>query len=159
MKSGKFVLNYREYETVCELPEHYQKLVKEATEATFLSYTPYSNFNVGVALMLDNEEIIKGSNQENAAYPSGLCAERVALFYANSSFPNQAVKAIAVAARNKDGFLPEPIAPCGACRQVMLETETRFAKDMEIILYGEKSIYVIPNAKMLLPYFFDKESL
>lgn len=150
---------YQEYSSIEELPTHFQKLVKESKEATKSAYSPYSKFNVGAALLLDNELIVKGNNQENAAYPSGLCAERVATFYANASHPNNAVKAIAIAAANSEGFLPVPITPCGSCRQVLLETEERYEQEITVILYGTEKIWVIPNTKALLPFSFDKEAL
>ncbi len=150
---------YEEYSSVGELPTAFQELVEQAKEATESAYSPYSKFNVGAALLLDNEQIIKGNNQENAAYPSGLCAERVATFYANAEYPNNAVKAIAISAKNANGFLPVPITPCGSCRQVLLETEERYGQEITVILYGTQKIWVIPNAKALLPFSFDKEAL
>ncbi len=150
---------YQEYSSGGELRTPYQQLVEKAKEAAKLAYSPYSKFNVGAALLLDNEQIIKGNNQENAAYPSGLCAERVATFYANAEYPNNAVKVIAIAAANSEGFLPIPITPCGSCRQVLLETEERYEQEITIILYGTEKIWVIPNAKSLLPFSFDKEAL
>ncbi len=150
---------YQEYSSVGELPTPYQQLVEQSKEASKLAYSPYSKFNVGAALLLDNEQIVKGNNQENAAYPSGLCAERVATFYANAEYPNNAVKAIAIAAANSEGFLSVPITPCGSCRQVLLETEERYEQEISIILYGTEKIWVIPNAKSLLPFSFDKEAL
>ena len=106
-----------------ELEEKDHKLVEEAKNATKRSYAPYSNFNVGAAAELENGIIITGTNQENAAYPSGICAERTTLFYANSKYPNVAVKSLAIAANTKNKFTELPTAPCGACRQVILETE------------------------------------
>lgn len=142
-----------------ELPPADQRLVEAAKEATYRSYAPYSNFSVGAAVMLIDGTIVTGSNQENAAYPSGLCAERTALFYANSQYPDQPVKALAIAARSLNGFLDIPIPPCGACRQVMLETEQRYQTAMRILLYGEKEIYVIEGTKTLLPLSFGEEFL
>lgn len=101
-----------------------RELIDAACQATRRSYAPYSHFSVGAAARLSDNTIVTGTNQENAAYPSGLCAERTTLFYANSQYPDQAVETLAIAARNECGeFLEEPIPPCGACRQVMLETE------------------------------------
>ncbi len=152
-------LHYQEYKSINELPDELKKLVDAAKEATKSSYSPYSKFKVGASLLLDNNEIITGSNQENAAYPSGLCAERVTTFYANAKYPKNAVLAIAIAAANSEGFLPMPITPCGSCRQVLLETEERYNQEITVILYGTKKIFVIPNVKALLPFFFDKETL
>ena len=142
-----------------ELPEGYRKLVDEAMLATRNSYAPYSKFNVGAALLLANGEIVSGTNQENAAYPSGLCAERVTMFYANSKYPDVAPKALAIATFADGDFLEEPITPCGACRQVLLESEIRYDKDINVLLFGRKGIYVLPNVKGLLPLSFDKSSL
>lgn len=152
-------LHYKEYDAEKDLPKNYKRLINEAKKASNLAYAAYSNFKVGAAVLLDNEEIITGNNQENAAYPSGLCAERVATFYANATYPNNTVIAIAIAASNEKGFLDYPITPCGACRQVLLETEERYDEPITIILYGTLKIQVIPNAKSLLPFFFNKAAL
>ena len=141
-----------------ELSEEYKNLVNKAKEQCENAYAPYSNFRVGAAVLLENGEIVGGSNQENAAYPSGLCAERTAMFYANSQFPTTPVKALAIAAWTNGKFLAEPASPCGACRQVMLETESRF-KDFPVLLYGTEAVYMAEKAKDLLPLCFMKESL
>ena len=142
-----------------ELSSEHQNLIFNAKEQVQKAYAPYSGFHVGAAIQLENGVIFTGSNQENSAYPSGLCAERVAMFYANSQYPNVAVKSIAVAAFTNGNFLLEPVTPCGSCRQVLLETELRFEKDIEILLYGTKEIYLIQNVKQLLPLCFEKSSL
>lgn len=142
-----------------ELNEEQQKLINKAKEQVEKSYAPYSKFHVGAALLLDNGEIITGSNQENAAYPSGLCAERVAMFYANSKYPNVAVKTMAIAAWTNGKFVAQPITPCGACRQVLLESENHLKKDITILLYGTNAVYVIENVKELLPLSFISDSL
>ena len=135
-----------------ELNEVEQELVAAAKEATFRSYAPYSRFCVGAAALLDNGEIVTGNNQENCAYPSGLCAERTTLFYANSRYPDVPVRTLCIAARDSSGsFTKEPISPCGACRQVMLETEHRYSGKMEVLLYGEEETYVFESAADLLP--------
>ena len=114
-----------------ELAEADRQLIDAAREATYHSYAPYSHFHVGAAARLADGTVVSGSNQENAASPSSLCAERTTLFYANSRYPDQPVDTLAIAARNERGeFLQQPISPCGACRQVMLETETRFSHPM-----------------------------
>lgn len=137
-----------------------KQLVDAARAATANSYAVYSNFNVGAAARLDNGVIVKGSNQENAAYPSGLCAERTTLFWANSQYPENAVLAMAIAARTDKGELPMPIPPCGACRQVILETEKRFGKAIKIILFGTKESYIIEDGiKALMPLSFDSAFL
>ncbi|MFW9597538.1 MAG: cytidine deaminase [Paludibacter sp.] len=142
-----------------ELTIEYQTLVNKAKEQVLKAYAPYSGFHVGAALMLANGEVFAGSNQENAAYPSGLCAERVAMFYANAQYPNVPVKAIAIAAYTAEQFLSSPITPCGACRQVLLESEMRFDNDIEVILYGTDEIYILKNIRQLMPLCFEKSSL
>ena len=143
-----------------ELSAEEQQLVAIAKEATTRSYAPYSHFHVGAAALLANGEIISGTNQENAAYPSGICAERTTLFYANSQHPQEAVKALAIAARTSEGHWTEtPISPCGACRQVMTETENRFGKPMKVLLCSTREVFVIESAKDLLPVSFGSEDL
>ncbi len=142
-----------------ELPSEYRQLVDIAKGNTQTAYAPYSRFHVGAAVLLENGEIIGGNNQENSASPTTLCAERVAMFYANSQFPEVAPKAIAIAAFTNGSYLQAPITPCGSCRQVLLETEQRYGKPIEVILYGSEKVYVIQNVKQLLPLCFEKSSL
>jgi cytidine deaminase len=143
-----------------ELSAEDREVVDAARAATANSYAIYSGFNVGAAVRLANGVIVKGSNQENAAYPSGLCAERTTLFWANSQYPDQAVLTLAIAARTANGELDTPIPPCGACRQVILETEKRFGKAIRIILFGAKESYVVEDGiKALLPLSFDSAFL
>ena len=138
-----------------ELLSEEKIIVDKAKEATSRAYAPYSKFQVGAAALLANGEIITGNNQENVAFPSGLCAERTTLFYAHSQYPNEAVQALAIAAYTEGDFLDRPISPCGACRQVMLETEMRFHQPVKIILYGKKEIFIAESIKDLLPLAFD----
>ena len=138
-----------------ELSDQDKQLIDKAKEMTQHSYAPYSKFRVGAAALLANGAIVTGSNQENAAYPSGLCAERTTLFYANSQYPDQAVLTLAIAARTEQDFIDNPIPPCGACRQVILETETRYKHPVRILLYGKKEIYLIKGIRDLLPLSFD----
>ena len=138
-----------------ELTEADRTLLQAAMDATKRSYAPYSKFRVGAAARLNNDVIVTGTNQENAAYPSGLCAERTTLFYANSQYPDQAVATLAVAARTERDFLDAPIPPCGACRQVILETEKRFNQPMRILLYGKEEVYEVKSIRDLLPLSFD----
>ncbi|MEZ7866177.1 MAG: cytidine deaminase [Paludibacteraceae bacterium] len=158
-------MQYLKYETRIteylpnEIPARYQSLIAEAKNQTEKAYAIYSQFRVGAALLLENGMTVTGNNQENSAYPSGLCAERTAIFYANSQYPDSAVKMIAIAAFAGGEFLKSPITPCGACRQVLLETETRFNKDIEIILYGTEKTYVLENVKQMLPLSFNRDSL
>ena len=154
MKEQILELSYRIY-ALDELPEESRKLVDAAQEATQRSYAPYSHFYVGAALKLDNGVIVTGNNQENVAFPSGLCAERTALFYANAQYPEVPVKALAIVARDSSGKVTqEPISPCGACRQVMLETENRFGKPMQILLASAEEVIVVERASALLPLAF-----
>ena len=137
-----------------------RELINEARKATERSYAPYSKFNVGAAVRLSDGTIVSGNNQENAAYPSGLCAERTTLFWANAQYPHLAVDTLVIAARNENGELERPISPCGACRQVILEVEKRYDKPIRIILYGTKEIYLIEQGiKALLPLCFDADFL
>ncbi|MDD3320619.1 MAG: cytidine deaminase [Paludibacter sp.] len=158
MEKKTIETNYTVY-NFDELSESYQMLINKAKEQVSKAYAPYSGFSVGAAVELENGEIFAGSNQENSAYPSGLCAERVAMFYANAQFPNVAVKSMAIVAFTKGIFLPDPITPCGSCRQVLLETEMRFDQNINILLYGTKNTYLIENVKELLPLCFEKSSL
>ncbi len=142
-----------------ELSDEDKKLIDQSIEATKRSYAPYSKFSVGAAALLDNGITVTGNNQENAAYPSGLCAERTTLFYANSQYPESAVKTLAIAARTERDFIETPIPPCGACRQVILETEKRFGNSIRILLYGKKCIYIVEGIGSLLPLSFDASAM
>ena len=142
-----------------EFNEADQQLLLAAKEATTRSYAPYSNFSVGAAALLANGTVVTGTNQENAAYPSGLCAERTTLFYANSQYPDQAVMTLAIAARTERDFIDLPIPPCGACRQVILETEKRYKQPIRILLYGKESIYEVKSICDLLPLSFDASAM
>lgn len=143
-----------------ELMPEDKEVVDAARAATANSYAVYSKFNVGAAVRLEGGVIVKGSNQENAAYPSGLCAERTTLFWANSQYPDRAVLTLAIAARTENGELAMPIPPCGACRQVILETEKRYNRTIRIILYGTRECYVVEDGiKALLPLTFEASFL
>ena len=148
-----------DYNSPAELDEKQQELIKKAKKAAMNAYAPYSQFEVGAAVLLENGEIIQGNNQENAAYPSGLCAERVAIFYANSKYPNVPIKAIAVTANTKNGIIENPVPPCGSCLQVMLESEKRAGKDIQVILYGKNKVTVAKNISQFLPVNFNREML
>ena len=141
------------------LTEEQRKVLTIAKEQIKHSYCPYSHFHVGAAAQLANGEVVRGCNQENAAYPSGLCAERTALFAAGAQYPEEPVKRLAIACYTGGHFTKEPGSPCGACRQVMLETEHRYSGKMEVLLYGEESIYVFESAADLLPLTFVSENL
>jgi cytidine deaminase len=132
-----------------------QTLIEEAKAQTQKAYAPYSNFKVGCAVLLENGVIIGGNNQENAAYPSGLCAERVAVFYAKSQYPDTAVSAIAIAAFHNGNFTAEPVNPCGACLQTLLETEKRQKTPIKLILFGQNNTQIINGIKDCLPISFN----
>jgi len=159
MRTKEIKVFVYEYESVSELNTSDQNLIAEARKIAQHAYAPYSGFNVGAALLLENGEIITGNNQENAAFTPGLCAERVALFYANAVFPQLPVKTIAVTASNKNGLLKETVKPCGSCRQAILETEVRFKRPIRIILEGKKKIQIFEGVENLLPFAFKPESL
>lgn len=143
-----------------ELTEQDRALIDAAKSATRYSYAPYSQFKVGAAALLGDGTVITGTNQENAAYPSGLCAERTILFYAGASHPDQPVTALAIAAYSNGKFTNIPVPPCGACRQVMLETEQRYGTPIRILLFGTEAIYIIPEGvTQLLPLLFDASML
>lgn len=138
-----------------ELNPQDARLVELARKATYRSYAPYSHFRVGAAIELDNGEIIEGANQENAAFPSGTCAERSACFYAHSRYPEAKFNKIVIAARGTDDeFVDNPIPPCGACRQALLEYETLAGRDVEVLLVGRDCVYRLPSVKSLLPLAF-----
>mgnify|MGYP005609579241 FL=1 len=148
--------------TVCQLEELspvLRELVETAKAKTQDAYCPYSHYHVGAAALLSDGQVITGSNQENAAYPSGLCAERTTLFAANANNPHTPVEALAIACYTNGHFTKDAASPCGACRQVMLETEHRFGKNMKVILYGEDNCYVFERAADLLPLNFVAENL
>ena len=145
--------------TYDELKISEKNLIDKAKDAVKQSYSPYSHFQVGAAVLLNSGDIIQGSNQENAAFPSGLCAERTALFYANSQFPQNAVEIIAIAAFSNNNFTEEPITPCGACRQVMIEAQNRFKHPIRLLLYGKKKIFIIDDITAILPLSFSDSVL
>lgn len=155
MTSKEIKIAYIEYESIDQLEAQDRKLAEAAIEATEGSYAPYSGFNVGAAVRLDNGEIIKGSNQENAAYPSGICAERTAMFYAAATYPKNAIEAIAVTASQNGILCGNPATPCGACRQVMAQYQTKGGKPMAIILVGGKKIWKFDRVDDILPLIFD----
>ena len=142
-----------------ELTNEQKSVVEAAKKATSGSYSPYSHFKVGAALLLDNGQIITGSNQENAAYPSGLCAERTALFYAGANYPDVPVRKLAIISRQGDDFGTQICSPCGACRQVICETEARSGAPIEILLCSADQVYIFDGIEGLLPFGFGPKSL
>ena len=145
--------------TLEEMDSSMRELVEKAKAMTQNAYCPYSHFHVGAAARLADGQIVAGSNQENAAYPSGLCAERTTLFAANANHPHTPVEALAIACYTHGHFTKDAASPCGACRQVMLETEHRFGQPMQVILYVEDMCYVFDSAADLLPLNFVAENL
>ncbi|WP_407403168.1 cytidine deaminase [Sodaliphilus sp.] len=137
-----------------ELTEEQKKLVDLAKEATKGSYAPYSQFNVGAAVLLENGVTIKGANQENAAFPVGICAERSAIFNAGANYPGVGIKSIAVTAFTRGAFVEEPCAPCGVCRQALIEFEKNAGFPMEVLMVGNDTIYRLDSACDLLPLTF-----
>ena len=148
-------ISFNEYKSIEELGSEDAQLVREAIAAMEGSFAPYSHFNVGAAIRLNSGKIVKGANQENAAFPVTICAERNALFTAGNLYPDVKIEAIAIAARNAQGFLSHPISPCGSCRQVMIETETRHQHPLRIVLYGTEGIYVLEGIATLMPLSFN----
>ena len=155
MTNKEIKIAWREYYGLDELDAQDRELAQAAIDATALSYAPYSGFNVGAAVLFEDGEIVKGANQENAAYPSGLCAERTALFYASASRPDKAMTAIAIAAGQNGKICDMPATPCGACRQVMAQYQTKSGRPMKVILVGEKLIWSFDKVDDLLPLIFD----
>lgn len=145
--------------SIDELSESEKMLIEAAKSAAKSAYAPYSGFQVGAAVLLENGEVHIGNNQENAAYPSGICAERVALFHAHAVRPDTPVCSMAVAACQNQLFVQEPVSPCGSCRQVLLETERRFRQPIRVLMYGQNRVAVLDSANDLLPFAFDDSAL
>ena len=160
MKKIKIETILEVYNTIEELPVSIQELFVKAQQARDVAYAPYSHFKVGVALRLDNGTIIQGSNQENAAYPSGLCAERVAVFYAGANYPNASITTLAITVKSLDKVITKPVAPCGACRQSLVEYEINQNTPIQIYFMGETGkIIKVASVKNLLPLVFDNSYL
>ena len=143
MTNKEIKIAYEEYASLEELQPQDRALAEAAIDAVSLSYAPYSNFNVGAAVRFEDGEIIKGANQENAAYPSGQCAERTALFYASASRPDMAM------------LIANPVTPCGACRQVMAQYQTKGGLPMSVLLVGSEKVWKFEKVDYLLPFIFD----
>lgn len=158
-QNKQLTINYSMYEFAELTPEDCE-LVERAMQMTEVSYAPYSNFHVGAALRLENGVIVGGCNQENAVYPAGLCAERVAVFSSQAQYPNTKILSLAISARNTEGeFVTTPVSPCGSCRQVILEQEMRYNQPIRILLVGQNGIFIFNSIKDLLPFAFSEESL
>ncbi len=160
MEEKEIKIKYEVYNSIEELNFEDKNLMKKAIEAAHQAYAPYSGFNVGAAILLDNAEIVVGNNQENVAYPSGLCAERVAMFAASAHHPDSVMKTIAITAYSDKFKVDFPVTPCGACRQVMSEYESKQQKPMKIILMGSKGeVQIINKVTDLLPFMFHADEL
>ena len=146
---------YQEYASINELNAEDKALAKAAKEAMKGSYAPYSHFNVGAAVRLTGGVIVKGANQENAAFPSGLCAERTALFSAGATYPEKNVESIAIAGGLYGRVVPAPATPCGACRQVMAQYQAKSGKPISVIMVGGKKVYKFEKVDDILPLIFD----
>lgn len=160
MKEVKVSSVLEVFDDLTELPNQIQELMKKAREARKKAYAPYSNFQVGAALLLENDEIVIGSNQENASYPSGLCAERTAIYYAGARFPDTRILKLAISAGSKIKPSEKPIPPCGACRQAIAEYEIKQDFPIEIYFMGETGkVAKSASLKNLLPFLFDNSLL
>jgi cytidine deaminase len=160
MKKKEFRFSYEAYDSIAELPEEDAALLIVARKSTLNAYAPYSHFHVGAAARLVNGQIVSGSNEENASFPAGLCAERVVLASLSSRYPGLALKAMAVSYQNINGDSDRPIFPCGICRQSFQEYEHRYKQPIRLILSGmEGMVFVIPHAGSLLPLAFTAEEL
>lgn len=155
MTNKEIKIAYTEYTSLDELSAEDRVLAESAIEAMASAYAPYSKFSVGAAVRFIDGEIVKGSNQENAAYPSGICAERTALFYASASRPDVPMNALAIAASQNGELIPEPVAPCGACRQVMIQYQLKSKCPMKVFLVGGEKIRQFDKVEDLLPFIFD----
>jgi cytidine deaminase len=155
MKPVDIVCHLTEYENLDELSTEDRNLVQAAKESASNAYAPYSHFLVGAAILLDNGQVIRGNNQENASYPIGLCAERVAAFSAHANFPGIGFKTVAVTAKSNQFSINKPVPPCGACRQAMVEYEHLFGKNIRVIMTGESGkILIADSVSALLPFQF-----
>lgn len=158
MKSFDIISKVKVYK-IEESSKEDKMLIESARKATQQAYAPYSEYNVGAAVLLDNGIVINGSNQENAAYPSGTCAERTALFYANSQYPDVPVNTIVIAAFNKGDFTEDVCTPCGSCRQVFVEVQMRAKKPVRVLMCSKNEVYEVDSVQAILPLSFDKTSM
>ena len=154
METRRIEINYTEYTNKSEMPAEEAALLARAEEMTASSYAPYSNFHVGAAVLMSDGEVFGGSNQENAAFPSGLCAERTAIYYASAQCPDEAVVAVAIAAEYKGEPTEEVPSPCGACRQAMAQYETKSGRPIKVILGSRDRVLVFSSVADLLPLSF-----
>lgn len=156
----EFKSNYKELDNENDLPDHLKFLLSQATNALESSYSPYSHFKVGAAVLLNTGMMVLGSNQENASYPVGICAERVTLSAAAAQHPASKITAIAITVKAKNFIATSPVSPCGICRQSLLEYEHRYQNKIEIVLKGETGkIWWIPSIKNIMPLYFDGDAI
>ena len=155
MAEKQFNITYHEYASLDEMNSQDRELAHAAVEAMAGSYAPYSHFNVGAAVRLSNGEIVKGANQENAAFPSGLCAERTAMFSAGATYPDKEMLSIAIAGGVYGKVCADPATPCGACRQVMAQYQAKSGKPMSVIMVGGRRTYKFDKVDDILPLIFD----
>ncbi len=160
MNKQEYHFDYEVYESIDDLPEEDKWLLDEAREVTQHAYAPYSRFQVGAVAKLVNGEIVAGSNQENASFPAGLCAERVVLASVSSLYPKLPIETMAISYFNNNGESNHPISPCGICRQALQEFSSKTNTDIRLILGGmHGKVFVIPNSNMLLPLSFTGKDL
>jgi cytidine deaminase len=160
MKENKYEFQYEVYDDISQLTEQDAWLLTEARAVTDQAYAPYSNFHVGAVAMLENGEVVAGTNQENASYPVGICAERVLLGSVATMHPKVPIKSIAISYNSEEVKSDHPISPCGMCRQALLEYETRLKKPIRLILGGmEGKVFIIKTASLLLPFAFTSNEL
>ena len=153
------LIKYQEISDSNLLSKTERELMNKARDISNSAYAPYSQFSVGAALILENNNIIVGNNQENSSFPCGVCAERVALFTAKTNYPALLIKKIAITANSKNFTLSLPVGPCGLCRQVLLEYEEKQNSDIEVLLFDTKKIIKLARAKDLLPFYFKEDKL
>ncbi len=159
MLNKKIEINYIEYDSIEELPAKDKALVEKAIETLDGSYAPYSDFNVAAALRLSDGTVVTGANQENIAYPSGLCAERTAVFAAHSNYPKQNIDTIAIVSAQGGKLIETPITPCGACRQVLAESQMRSDNPIRVLLCGSGKILEFASVGDILPFIFQNEEV
>jgi cytidine deaminase len=156
----QIISSFEVFRSEQDLANEDRLLLMHAKRSLDSAYAPYSHFNVGAAVQLENGEIITGNNQENAAYPSGLCAERVAIFYAGAKFPGVKIKSIAVSCKAENQVINDPVSPCGACRQAIAEYETRYGQKIRMIMAGESGrVFIAESIESLLPLMFNRKYL
>jgi cytidine deaminase len=159
MNKREAIISYLEYQGIDELPDADRKLVEEAVTAASGAYAPYSHFMVGAAILLDDGTVIRGANVENAAFPSGSCAEKTALSYTVANHHDKSSVAIAIAALSGGKLTRDPVPPCGNCRQMLIEEEQRLGKPVRVILAGESAVIVLENCQSLMPLSFTRSNL